>query len=61
MGLCDRTALIVAERRSGSVCVTAAVDSLGSLAPARAGDTPTIEAGDAAGNVGTSAGVVTTI
>lgn len=39
MGLCDRTALIVAERHSGRTCVTAAVDSLNFLAPARAGDT----------------------
>ena len=28
MGLCDRTALIVAERHSGHSCVTVAVDSL---------------------------------
>lgn len=39
MGLCDRTALIVAERHSGAPCVTAAVDSLNFVAPARAGDT----------------------
>lgn len=44
MGLCDRTALIVAERHSGGTCVTAAVDSLNFLAPARAGDTLIVKA-----------------
>ena len=39
MSLCDRVALIVAERHSGRPSVTAAVDSLNFLAPARAGDT----------------------
>ena len=44
MGLCDRTALIVAERHSGRTCVTAAVDSLQFLAPARAGETLVVKA-----------------
>jgi acyl-CoA hydrolase len=39
MGLCDRTALIVAERHTGLTCVTAAVDSLSFISPARAGET----------------------
>jgi len=44
MGLCDRTALIVAERHSGRSCVTAAVDSLNFLAPAHAGETLVLRA-----------------
>ena len=44
MSLCDRIALIVAERHSGTNCVTAAVDSLTFLAPAKAGDTLVLKA-----------------
>lgn len=44
MGLCDRTALIVAERHSGRTCVTASVDSLHFLAPCHAGDTLILKA-----------------
>lgn len=44
MSLCDRTALIVAERHSGCACVTAAVDSLTFLAAAGTGDTLIIKA-----------------
>lgn len=44
MGLCDRTALIVAERHSGHTSVTAAIDSLNFLAPARSGDTLIVKA-----------------
>lgn len=44
MALCDRTALIVAERHSGVTCVTAAVDSLNFLSPARSGETLIVKA-----------------
>lgn len=44
MSLCDRTALIVAERHSGHACVTAALDSLEFLAAANIGDTLIIKA-----------------
>lgn len=44
MALCDRTALIVAERHSGTTCVTAAVDSLNFLSPARTGETLLVKA-----------------
>ncbi|MEM9173246.1 MAG: acyl-CoA thioesterase [Pseudomonadota bacterium] len=43
MSLCDRAALIVAERHSGHACVTAALDSLEFLAAARTGDTLLIQ------------------
>ncbi|MFE8071486.1 acyl-CoA thioesterase [Marinobacteraceae bacterium S3BR75-40.1] len=39
MGLCDRLSLVVAERHSGRVCVTASIDSLHFTAPARANET----------------------
>ena len=44
MGLCDRTALIVAERHTGLTCVTAAIDSLNFISPARAGETLIVKA-----------------
>ena len=44
MGLCDRTALIVAERHSRHSCVTAAVDSLNFLAAAHSGETLVVKA-----------------
>ncbi len=39
MATMDRIALVVAERHSGAVCVTASVDDVHFMAPARTGDT----------------------
>lgn len=38
VSICDRIALVVAERHSGRICVTAAIDSVHFLAPAKHGD-----------------------
>lgn len=39
MAIADRLALVVAERHSGRVCVTACIDDVHFLGPAREGDT----------------------
>lgn len=44
MSLCDRVALVVSERHSGKICVTASVDSFHFVAPAKDGDTLLISA-----------------
>lgn len=38
VSICDRIALVVAERHAGQTCVTAAIDSVHFLAPAKRGD-----------------------
>lgn len=45
MATMDRISLVVAERHSGHVCVTASVDDVHFMAPARTGDTLIFSAG----------------
>jgi acyl-CoA hydrolase len=44
MAICDRIALVVAERHAGHVCVTASVDSVHFMAPAKDGETLVVKA-----------------